>query len=377
MSKIKSLVLGLLVFALVACQNNNISPQTKTEPEFKETETLSIETIAGDYYIAIAAPLTGPYQALGKSIVEGATIAVEEFNLEHRKKIGTVIVDDGGLVSEALGRADVLIAEEVLGVIGHLNSEISVETSKKYRAAKIPQISPASTHPKFTERAGVKGYVFRTIGTDRQLGAAAAEYVLKQKDLKRIAVLYNDRAYGVSVASEFVRNIAKDSDKELVFYETIPVRTSDHSATAEKIDEEDADLAFFIGEYNDAGYLVKELKKRLPKIQFLAAEGVHNEKFIEIGGEAAESALVIGARQAPTEVQKRYKNKYRKEDSGYVGSSYLATKILLEAIKKNGFDDTNDIAEDIAKNELFDPNGDLIDPNFVFYQVKDQNFVAL
>ncbi len=345
--------------------------------EFSDESPLAAETVSGTYYIAIAAPLTGPYRALGQTIVEGVTLAVEDFNRNQdaNHKIGTVILDDGGLVAEGLGRADIAIAQNALGVIGHLNSEISVETSRKYAAAKIPQISPASTHPKYTERSEVRGYVFRTIGTDRQLGTSAAAFAMAEPKYKKIAVLYNDRAYGVSVASEFVRNLARDNSRQLVFYETIPVRTTDHSHTVDRLDELNPDLVFFVGEYNDAGYLVRELKNKVPKAQFLSVEGAHNAKFIEIAGKAAEGAIIIST-SIPRDLAMRYQARYETEAAGYVGSSYMAATILLEAAKANNYKSGPSLSQKLAASGAFTSNGDLRDPRFVFYKVIDGHFRA-
>lgn len=354
------------------------SQEAKLEKHFNNEKVQEITTVKGKHYIAIAAPLTGPYSDLGKTLVEGAQLAIEEYNADPANKehpMGFILVDDGGIVIEALERAKIAIAEGVLGVIGHVNSGISIEASKKYMRAKIPQISPASTHPKFTERPEFRGYVFRTIGTDRQIGEAAADLVLSDGKYKRIAVLFNDRPYGVSVSSEFVRMLAHHKEKEIVFYETIPVRTHDHSATARRVAKTNADLVFFVGEYNDAGYLAKNLKKALPKAQFLSAEGAHNQSFIEIAGSAAEGAMILGAPLPSKKVVKNYKKRFKKGISGYVATSYNATKILLAAIKANNFTDTEAIARSVAANPLFDLNGDLVDPSFTLYKVSNGNFV--
>ncbi|MBT6842802.1 MAG: branched-chain amino acid ABC transporter substrate-binding protein [Candidatus Melainabacteria bacterium] len=369
------LSLSLLSCSKQTSQDSISASQTSEHTDAEEP--LEIATIEGNHYIAIAAPLTGPYKELGNSIVEGASLAVEEFNQtegDEKHKIGTLIIDDGGLVSEGLARADLVIAQNALGVVGHLNSAISIETSKKYSQSGIAEISPASTNPKLTERTDIKGYVYRTIGTDRQLGDVAARYVISNPKFKRVAVLYNDRAYGVSVASEFVRVLARDQEKEIVLYQAIPVRTNDHTATASKVAETKADLVFFIGEYNDAAYLVKELKNISPKTQFFAAEGVHHQTFIDLAQGVAEGALVIGTAPAPDFIRERYKKRYKKESSGYVGTSYRATMLLLQAIKANKYKNPESIAETLGENKIFDPNGDLIEPDFVIYTVKNSRF---
>ena len=379
--KIKQIIFGLFIFSGIILLNSCTNPSEKNTKadsnEFHNEATLEVETIQGEEYIAIAAPLTGPYRELGKSIVEGATIAVKEYNDSvGNNKIGTIIIDDGGLVAEGLARADLIIEANALGVIGHLNSTVSVEASKKYSAKKIPQISPASTHPIFTERPEVKGYVFRTIGTDRQIGEAAAEYVLESDEFKKIAVLYNDKPYGISVASEFVRSLAQDQSKEIVFYETIPVRTTDHSPTATKVASKNPDLVFFVGEYNDAGYLLKELKKRLPELQFLGGEGIHNENFITIAGTDAEGAIVLGAQTLDGRAKDLYQQRYNKADLGFVKTSYDAAKILISAAEDSAFKGSQAAAKIIAQDSIFDPNGDLIKPEFKLYQVKDGKFTS-
>lgn len=371
----KFLLVSLSAFFLVSCSSSDSS---KIEKHFNNEKVQEITTVNGKHYIAIAAPLTGPYSDLGKTVVEGAQLAVEEYNANSENKehpVGFILVDDGGIVIEALERAKIAIAEGVLGVIGHVNSGISIEASKKYIQAKIPQISPASTHPKFTERPEFRGYVFRTIGTDRQIGEAAADLVLSNGKYRKIAVLFNDRPYGVSVSSEFVRIMSHHKEKEIVFYETIPVRTHDHSITAKKVAKTSADLVFFVGEYNDAGYLLKNLKKELPNAQFLSAEGAHNQSFIDIAGSAAEGAMILGAPLPNKKVIQKYKKRFKKNISGYVATSYNATKILLDAIKANNFEDTEAIARSVAANPLFDLNGDLVDPSFTLYKVSKGAFV--
>ena len=365
------------ILILNACSQGSQSPLS----HFKEELTLDLRTVAGNHYIAIAAPLTGPYQALGKTIVEGAQLALEEYNdsvRDSKKKVGFVILDDGGIVIEALERAKIAIEEGVFGVIGHLNSQVSIEASKKYITAKIPQLSPASTHPKFTERPDYRGYVFRTIGTDRQLGEAAANLVLENSNFKRVAILYNDKPYGVSVSSEFVRRLAKDKAKEVVFYEAIPVRTEDHSFTANKVAKAKPDLVFFVGEYNDAGYLIKDLREQLNNgFQFLAAEGVHNQDFIEIAGTAAEGSLILGAPLPSQEIILQYEKRFKKPLTGYAATSYSATKILLAAMQKAEFESSEAVAKLIASDKRFDLNGDLIDPSFTLYKVSNKSFISV
>ena len=44
---------------------------------------------------------------------------------------------------------------------------------------------------------------------------------------------------------------------------------------------------------------------------------------------------------------------------------------------KNNFKNPEAIAKIISENTIFDPNGDLINPNFVIYQVQSKEFSAI
>ena len=88
----------------------------------------------GDVYkIAVVAPQTGPYSLLGKSIINSAELAVNEANEKggiNGRKIVLVKEDDGGLVGEGAFFAYRLTRTEmILGVVGHLNSDISIPAS--------------------------------------------------------------------------------------------------------------------------------------------------------------------------------------------------------------------------------------------------------
>jgi branched-chain amino acid transport system substrate-binding protein len=372
----KTVLLFVSLFLIViACSSCAKKSNLTNEENFDTEDTLEVQTIDGDEYIAIAVPLTGPYRDLGNSIVEGATLAVEEFNENSKQRIGTIIIDDGGLASEGLARADIVIAQKALGVIGHLNSEISIEAAKKYAKAGIPAISPASTHPKLTEIAELKGFIYRTIGTDKQLGDIAAQIVSKDTSIKKVAVLYNDRPYGVSVASEFTKKLNELKTHELVLNQTIPVRTSNHKDTAQKVIQSGSELVFFVGEYNDAAYLLSSLKALNPKIKFIGSEGIFHDKFITLAGASSDGALVIGSGYISPELEKNYQKRFSKASSGYVSTSYKATKILLEAIQKNNFKNPAGIAKYLSTNPVFDSKGDLAKPDFTIYQVQGSKFI--
>ncbi len=355
---------------------------------FAGCSKLQTSNVPDVYKIAVAAPQFGPYQALGQSIVNGSQLAVDLKNQTggiNGKKIELITVDDGGLAGEGTWRARSLVDEMVLGVIGHLNSDISIPASEIYSKAMIPEISPGSTNPFFTERKPVNGYVFRTIGRDDQQGELSARFAVNQH-FKKIAVLYNNRGYGESLASEFVRQINSSKDSEIVFYEMYKVGIGDFVKEISSLRIKLPDLVFFVGEYGDAAKFLKQLRNAGIKTAFLGSEGVFDQEFISSSKGHSERALVISSPEIKdNKFLEAYKTKFGKEIGSYSANSFDATNILISAIEKVKEKNPEKIARAIKEtknfpgltgNISFDEKGDLVNPNFSIYVVKNGVFVT-
>lgn len=362
---------------------------------FTLTGCAKVKDIQDVYKIAVIAPISGPYSLLGKSIVNGAELAVREANEKggiDGKEIFLVKEDDGGLVGEGSFFAyRITRTENILGVIGHLNSDISIPASEFYSRAMIVQISPGSTSPYFTEREGVRGYVFRTIGRDDAQGKIAAEYVLKN-GFKRVAILYNDRSYGATLAGEFAKALKTLPQNglrpDIVFYNMIQVGQKDYGALISQIASTKPDVVFLAGEHDDAGHLIKDFPKYgLEKTQFIGGDGIDHPDFIKIGGINTEGAIVISVPEIKDKnFVKKYKETYKEDPTGYAANSYDAANILISAIREVKEKDPEKVAKKVASIKsfqgvtgeiTFDKKGDLTRPAFALSKVVSGMFVVI
>ena len=106
--------------------------------------------------IASQSPLSGGSSIQGEAIKLGAQMSLEDHK-ETFSKLGysleLVPYDDQSDPKKGVANAEQIGADQaVMGVIGHLNSGVSIPSSVVYDKYNIPMISPASTATDFTDR---------------------------------------------------------------------------------------------------------------------------------------------------------------------------------------------------------------------------------
>jgi len=164
MNRIQSLAAGWLFAAALIMQGCSKEEPPKPAPK---AEAPPQETVVK---IGVASPLTGPQAHIGIDIKNGVQLAVDDANaagitIDGKKiKLELVAEDDEANPTKAATVAQKLVDAKVVAVVGHFNSGASIPASKIYSDAGIPQISPSSTNPKYTQQ-GFKT-TFRVVAND-------------------------------------------------------------------------------------------------------------------------------------------------------------------------------------------------------------------
>ncbi|MBM3270825.1 MAG: branched-chain amino acid ABC transporter substrate-binding protein [Candidatus Sericytochromatia bacterium] len=348
--------------------------------------SLAVPVLAADAIkIGVASPITGALAKMGADIRNGAELAVQEANARGGvlgKKVELVVGDDKGDPREGITVANKLVQSGVVGVVGHLNSGISIPTSKEvYAPAKVTMISPASTNPELTQR-GLKN-VFRTIGRDDQQGKDAAEYAMKA-GFKTVVVLHNKNAYGQGLAEVFKANFERLGGKVLML-DGIQTGDKDFTPVLTRVRAKGPDLVFFGGEYQDGGLLVGQARKVGLKAPFMGGDGLFDPLFIKLAGKkASEGAIVtFPPFDRAGSFATTYKAKYGSEPGAYSGYSYDAARVLLDAVKRAGKADRAAVMAQVSRTKGFKGvtgtitfNGQGDQPGFKFgiWKVQSGNF---
>ena len=119
--------------------------------------------------IAIVAPFSGMYREIGYQVLNGARIAVNEYNDSNiaLTEIELIAFDDAGNPTQAQEQANkVLTDKKVLVVIGHWLDKTTTAAAPIYMNANIPLLS-TSSKPSNPDNAGIT--FFRLHPTTKQI----------------------------------------------------------------------------------------------------------------------------------------------------------------------------------------------------------------
>jgi branched-chain amino acid transport system substrate-binding protein len=190
--------------------------------------------------IGVAQPLSGPLSALGKDLLNGVQLAVNELNKANfsidgkRVTLEVMSLDDKADAATGKAVAQQLVDAGVVAVIGHLNSGVSIEAAPIYAAAGIAQIA-ISTNPKFTQLGHET--TFRMVANDSLQARAIGSFAASQFGEARYAALDDGTPYGKGLADGAVEQL-KAEKREVVLRQSFDDKTVAFDELAAKIKAE-------------------------------------------------------------------------------------------------------------------------------------------
>ncbi len=128
------------------------------------------------------------------------------------KGLKVIIADDANFKSEAIKRANFLVAQpDILAVIGHYTSDMTVETVDIYDRNKLVAISPGSTTEELTRRP--RKFFFRTAPTTSIEAESLADQLISVGE-KKVTVFYNPNSpFSASLWEEFKKQFEAKGGK--------------------------------------------------------------------------------------------------------------------------------------------------------------------
>ncbi|MEG4233947.1 ABC transporter substrate-binding protein [Microcoleus sp. Pol11C3] len=170
------------------------------------------------YTIAVAAPLnssTNDVNESGQELLRGVAQGQDEVNQGQKingKRLKVVIADDADKEDQGIEIANVLTAKsEILGVVGHFSSSVTLKTAPVYEKEKLVLVSPTSTSENISQSGD---FIFRSVSSDRVAAQSLSSYLLNRVRQQTVAVFYNPgNPYSQSLRDQFQTNFTSSGGK--------------------------------------------------------------------------------------------------------------------------------------------------------------------
>ncbi len=361
---------------------------SKEEPKKAETAATTAPAAPATVTVTIghAGPLTGGIAHLGKDNENGARLAIDQANEKHLKIGGKEVKFQlDGEDDQADPKLGPTIAQKfadakVAGVVGHLNSGVTIPASAVYNQAGIPMISGSATNPKLTEQ-GFKN-IFRVVGRDDQQGPAVAQYLESMK-VKKVAVVDDATAYGEGLANE-VEKTLQAAGVKIVAREKTNDKATDFKAILTKMKGRSPDAVFYGGMDATGGPMLKQARELGIKAVFSFGDGACTDTMKTLAGDQAAQGLICSQAGLPVVAASKtfldaYKAKYNVDPIIYAPFTYDAANLLIAAMQKADSVDPAKYLPELQKISFdgatghieFDDKGDRKDAEITIFTMKD------
>src|SRR5438128_6057624 len=293
--------------------------------------------------IGFLAPLTGPFAQIGKDMVNGTELFLDEIKREVAgRKVELIVEDTEGQPSTALNQALKLVAEDKVHLLtGGLLANVGYALQPFIDGAQIPATYPVIAADDITQRKPAK-WIVRTGWATSQPMHPFGDWVLKNTKYRKIAAIGMDYAFGYEIIGGF-QQVFEEGGGQIVQRIWAPLNTNDFAPFLAQIRRDaDAVLALFTGrlalqflkQYQEAG-----LKEQLP----LLGGGTLTDETVlpQMGDEAMGVITALHYSQAldnPTNVKfnKAFEASAGKIASYYSEATYTNARWIVEAIKAAG-----------------------------------------
>jgi branched-chain amino acid transport system substrate-binding protein len=318
--------------------------------------------------IGFPMPLSGPASVYGVPITKGAEMAVQEINAKGGvlgRKLELLERDSKASADEAVRLArELIIKNNVDFLSGTLTSAEAPAVSTIAKENKIVFIAPTSKTIQLTAPANLHPYIFRLASNTDIDGRTGAAIIAQWKDVKRVATIAPDYAYGRDAVGAFVDFIKKARpDIEIVDQQWPKLGQSDFTPfiTAQMAKQPEAIFCDVFG-----GDFVTLAKQAAPLGYFKSI----NNRLVD-GGEVGttDAAIALGAdypygiwsdaydpviwpdnEPAEHKVFSENLKTFTKEKyaSGWAIMGYSSIYSLVEGIKKAGSTNSDKVAKALA-----------------------------
>jgi branched-chain amino acid transport system substrate-binding protein len=365
----------------------------------------------GTVNIAIELPQQGSDLASSEPMINGIKLAVKDVGGvagSYKVEIpNSAIFDDAkdGAHDPQTGAQNmqaIVALENVMAVIGPLNSSVAKVQIPISNEAGLLQCSPANTNegltkPEFGALDIRKAHpdkinYIRVVTTDDNQGPAAAKYILDVLKKKNVYIIDDTETFGKGIADNFQKYLEANGGK-VVARDGVPKTTTDYSAILTAAKAKNPEAIYFGGVTATGGArILKGAIQAGLNVPYLGPDGIYDgsaatkDSFLNLTGDDAKNAIAtaaaVGDYPGRADFEAKFKAEYGKSPTGYAATAYACAQVVLDAIKRAGEGanmkdlrekvraaavDTSVTYKTVIGDTKFDKNGDTSQKIISFY----------
>jgi len=298
---------------------------------------------SGPIKIGMLAPLTGPFAQIGKDMVNGTELYLDEIGRQMGgRKVELIVEDDEGNPATALNKTRKMVEQDKVHIVtGGLLANVGYALQPYIDGQRVPATYPVMAADDITQRKPAK-YIVRTGWATSQPMHPFADWVVKNTKHRKVAFIGMDYAFGYETLGGF-QQVLEQQGGQIVQKIWAPLNTNDFAPFLSQIKHDaDAVLALFVGrlalqfmkQYEESG-----LKARLP----LYGGGTLTDESVlpQMGDEAIGTITALHYSQAldnpaNQKFSKAFEAKAGKISSYYSEACYTNARWINEAVKAIG-----------------------------------------
>ncbi|MBO0750578.1 MAG: ABC transporter substrate-binding protein [Bradyrhizobiaceae bacterium] len=289
--------------------------------------------------VGVIFPLSGANAQFGINSRNGIQFAADDINAAGGikalggAKINLVVADATSTPTAAATAAQRLITQnDVTAILGAFASSLTIAISEVSERRDIPLLTMS-----FADQITGRGFknIFQVVAKGSVIGNAQLAYTLELAKaagakIEKIAVMYEDTAYGTSQATG-IRAAAKSANVEIVMDDAYPLGITDATPLINKLRTSGAQAVFPVSYLNDSMLIIRTMRQQRIAIPAIGgAAGYVIPDFEKALGPFAEGVLSV----APSnyDLAPELADRFRKRFGYFMVHEALENAVCLDVL---------------------------------------------
>ena len=312
--------------------------------------------------VGVLLPLTGSQAKFGEIEKRSYEMAVEEINAKggvRGMKIELRFEDDTGKPDVGRSGVEKLISRDKVPVLtGGYSSSVTLAATPVAQQFKVPFVISTGSDDAITEKK--YDYIFRVNPPASEYPNAVKSFLHGvAKDVKTVALLYENSAFGQSSSKSFEAD-AVGLGLKIVVKEGYQAGAIDFKPVLTKVKAANPDMIYMVSYVMDASLLMRQAKElRInPKLFVGGGAGFTLPEFAKSAGDAADGvySATLWVDTLPFPGAKEYFDKFKKRygsETEYHGAeAYAAMQVVADALKRAKSFTPKDIRDALAATNV-------------------------